>query len=246
MPRRSELKPTKRAVDALSVEAKDAVFWDRDLAGFGVRAHATGRKVYITQARGSGGPKRVAVGRHGVIGAEQARQRAALIIDRIKRGEDPTPKPPEAELTIAALAGRFMRVHAGVRCKPDTAAAYRSVVRKHIAPTLHSGRARAGGGVAPAAVRHASGCEHSGPHPVAYVPSGRGLGSGARRNEPLSRNRQIQRAQAGGFLTPAEFRRLGRALTDVETKGGATAPAVAAIRLLMLTGCRKLEILALH
>ena len=80
----------------------------------------------------------MAVGRHGVIGAEQARQRVALIIDRIKRGEDPTPKPPEAAPTVSALAGRFMRVHAGVRCKPDTAAAYRSVVRKHIVPALGS------------------------------------------------------------------------------------------------------------
>ena len=40
MPKRSELKITKRAVDALSVEAGDALFWDRGLAGFGVRVHA--------------------------------------------------------------------------------------------------------------------------------------------------------------------------------------------------------------
>ena len=32
--------------------AKDTVFWDRDLAGFGVRVHATGRKVYVVQSRG--------------------------------------------------------------------------------------------------------------------------------------------------------------------------------------------------
>ena len=44
MPRRSELRITKRTVDALTVGEKDTVFWDRDLAGFGVRVHATGRK----------------------------------------------------------------------------------------------------------------------------------------------------------------------------------------------------------
>ena len=44
-------------------EAKDAVFWDRDLAGFGVRVHATGRKVYVVQSRGPGGPKRVTLAR---------------------------------------------------------------------------------------------------------------------------------------------------------------------------------------
>ena len=44
MPKRSELKITKRAVDALSVEAGDALFWDRGLAGFGVQAHAPGAR----------------------------------------------------------------------------------------------------------------------------------------------------------------------------------------------------------
>ena len=33
------------------------------------------------------------------------------------------------------------------------------------------------------------------------------------------------------FLTPAEFRRLGRALTDVEAEGKMWPPAIAAIRL---------------
>ena len=57
MPKRSEFKLLKRAVDALEVEGKDAVFWDRDLAGFGVRVHPTGKKVYVVQSRGPGGPK---------------------------------------------------------------------------------------------------------------------------------------------------------------------------------------------
>ena len=89
MPKKSEHRLTKRAVDALSVESKDAMFWDRDLAGFGVRVHATGRKVYVVQSRGPGGPKRVTLGRHGEISADEARKRAAIVIDRIKRGEDP-------------------------------------------------------------------------------------------------------------------------------------------------------------
>ena len=48
------------------------------------------------------------------------------------------------------------------------------------------------------------------------------------------------------FLADAEFERLGRALDDAEIKGGASAGAVGAIRLLMLTGCRKNEILTLR
>ncbi len=100
MPRRSELRITKRTVDALTVDATDGVFWDRDLAGFGVRVHATGRKVYVVQSRGPAGPKRVTLGRHGDMSTEEARKRAAVVIDRIKRGEDPVPAPPEPELTL--------------------------------------------------------------------------------------------------------------------------------------------------
>ena len=79
---------SRRTVEALAVE-KDTIFWDRELPGFGVRVHPSGRKVYIVQSRARGETaKRVTVGRHGVITAEEARQRAALIVARIKAGED--------------------------------------------------------------------------------------------------------------------------------------------------------------
>ena len=136
MPGRSELKLTERAVDALGACAGDVLYWDRALPGFGVRVYATGRKVYVVQSRGPGGPKRVTLGRHGEMSADEARKQAALVIDRIKLGEDPVPASPEGELTLSALAGRFMRVHAGVHCKPDTAEAYRSVLERHILPAL--------------------------------------------------------------------------------------------------------------
>ena len=76
---------SNRTVMALRV-TRDTVFWDRDLTGFGVRVYPSGGKVYVAQARGLEGPdkpnkpKRVTVGRHDVISAEQARRRAALII----------------------------------------------------------------------------------------------------------------------------------------------------------------------
>ena len=41
MPRRQERVITKRTVDALSVEHRDAVFWDRDLQGIDGKEIAT-------------------------------------------------------------------------------------------------------------------------------------------------------------------------------------------------------------
>ena len=109
---------SNRTVAALWV-ARDTVFWDRNLTGFGVRVYPTGGKVYVAQARGPDGPKRVTVGRHDVLHADQARQRAALIIARIKAGEEPVPLPLAARVnggpTVADLAARYLEEHVAVR-----------------------------------------------------------------------------------------------------------------------------------
>ena len=104
---------SNRTVAALSVE-RDTVFWDRELTGFGVRVYPSGGKVFVAQARGPDGPdrpnkpRRITVGRHPVLSAEQARQRTALIIARVKAGEDPVPLPLPAKYaggpTVADLA----------------------------------------------------------------------------------------------------------------------------------------------
>ena len=113
----------RRTVEALTVE-KDTVFWDRDLPGFGVRVYALGTKIYVVQSRAGGNSVRVTVGRHGVITADEARRRAARIVNRIKAGEDPVAEPLPARLaggpTVADLAARYMEEHVAVRCKAST------------------------------------------------------------------------------------------------------------------------------
>ena len=136
---------SNRTVAALSVE-RDTVFWDRDLTGFGVRVYPSGGKVFVAQTRGPDGPnkpnkpRRITVGRHPVLSAEQARQRAALIIARVKAGEDPVPLPLPAKYaggpTVADLANRYLEEHVAVRCKPKTQRTARSVVNRHIVPAL--------------------------------------------------------------------------------------------------------------
>ena len=136
MPRRSTLRLTKRIVDGLSVDDKDAVFWDRDLSGFGVRVHATGRKVYVVQSRGPAGLKRVSLGPVAGRSIEQRRREAAEIIDRIKRGEDPLPPAVAPEPTVTDLALQFLKAHVATRCKPGTARNYRMALDLHILPAL--------------------------------------------------------------------------------------------------------------
>ena len=104
-------------------------------------AYPTGCKVYVVQTRtGGSNGKRVTVGRHGVITAEEASRRAALIVARIKAGEEPIPEPmavTEAKgPTVANLTATYLKEVVEVRLKPVTAYSYRGVIHKHILPAL--------------------------------------------------------------------------------------------------------------
>ena len=245
---------SNRTVEKLKVE-KDTVFWDQELTGFGVRVYPAGGKVYVAQARGPGGPKRVTVGRHGVLGAEQARQRAALIIARVKAGEEPVPEPMSARLsggpTVGELARRYLEEHVEIRCKPKTVKSTRTVVHRHIVPAL--------GKLPLTAVNRARVMElhdelYKTPAMANMVVAilsqmyrlAEGWGLVPEGCNPCRSVVKFPERKRERFLTDAEFTRLGQVLDEVETRGGASAPAVAAIRLLMLTGCRKNEILTLR
>ena len=243
---------SSRAVGKLAVE-KDTVFWDRELTGFGVRVYPTGAKVYIAQARGPKGPRRVTVGRHGVIHAEEARKRAALVIARVKAGDEAVPKPLKRASgpTVAELAKRYLTEYAEARCKPRTVKVVRSVVRKHILPMLgkmplasveraHVAQLHERLSDTPAAANQAVvvlSLMYRLAEEWGMVPEG---------TNPCRAIAKYPERRRERFLTEAEFDRLGNVLDEVEEKGGASAAAVAAIRLLMLTGCRKSEILTLR
>ncbi|HYP19871.1 MAG TPA: Arm DNA-binding domain-containing protein, partial [Chloroflexia bacterium] len=47
----TKLRLTKRAVDGLSPSAKDQLFFDAELPGFGVKVTPAGRKVFLVQYR---------------------------------------------------------------------------------------------------------------------------------------------------------------------------------------------------
>ena len=251
MPRRSALRITKRTVDALCVADKDTLTWDRDLAGFGVRVHATGRKVYVVQSRGPCGPKRVSLGLHGELSADEARKQAAVVIDRIKRGEEPAPTPPEPELTVAGLAERFMRVHVQVHCKPRTVTTYRGVLDGHILPALGAKAVSAVERSDIAALHHALRDTPGTANRAVKVVSA--MFTRAEAWELIAPGHDVCRSvrpyklrSCERFLTAAEYRRLGRAMREAQADGSVPSAVVAAIRLLMLTGCRHSEILSLR
>ena len=253
---------SNRTVESIPVENRDTVFWDAELLGFGLRVYPSGAKVYIVQTRAGGRSRRVTVGRHGVIAAAQARRRAALIIARLKAGEEePLPDREQSlgqgAVTVAELSERFLREHVAVRCKAWTMMSYRGAISRWIVPSL--GRRPVG------AVEHEHIADlHYRLRDIPYranqvlailnkmfsLAEVWGLrGAGTHPCRSIRRYREHHRER---FLSEEEFRRLGRVLDEVEAEavgarhGSVTASAVAALRLLMLTGCRRNEILNLQ
>ena len=226
---------SNRMVAALKV-GKDTVFWDRELTGFGVRVYPSGARVYVAQTRGPGGPKRVTVGRHGVISADQARQRAALIIARVKAGEEPIPAPmaPRTGPTVAEIAARYLEEHVAVRCKPATAEQCGRVIRKYILPEL--------GDLPLAAVgrkhvteMHYKLCDAPAMANKAVATCSRmfnqaeAWGLAPEGGNPCRFVVKYRERKRERFLTEGEFRRLGRLLSEAAAEGGMSARAAAAI-----------------
>ena len=227
------------------------MFWDRDLPGFGVRVYTTGRKVYVVQTRGPGGPKRVTIARHGEVSADEARKQAAVTIDRIKCGEDPVASPPAPGWTMADLAERYMRAHVEVNCRPSTIETYRNTVTKYIVPEL--------GGLPINAVNRTQVTTlhyklRNKPYQANLTVKvlskmftlAEAWGLTPPRRNPCRSVRKYKERQRERFLTPDEYRRLGRVLDEAEADGSVWPYAIAAIRLLMLTGCRRNEIVTLR
>ena len=250
MPKRSTLKLTKRIVERLKAEDKDAIFWDRDLAGFGVRVHATGRKLYIVQSRGPAGLKRVTLGRVGTETVDVRRREAAVVIDRIKRGEDPIPPEPAPEPTVADLAERCLEKYVAVRCKPSTAKNYSAAIRSHILPALGAKALKDVGPEDVTALHHKLRDTPAAADQAVWVLSkmyrlAESWGMVAPGQRPTRHVRRYGGTSRERFLTPEEYRLLGAALKKLEASGALMPSAAAAIRLLMLTGCRSDEILTL-
>ena len=240
---------SKRTVESLSVEDRDAVFWDDKLPGFGVRVYPSGSKVYVVQTRHEGRSRRVTLGRHGVISADKARREAALTIARIKSGEDPHGKSSRT-VTVAELAARYLEQHVEVRCKESTQRMYRSVLERFILPAY--------GHLAVEEVeqRHIADL-HYALRDIPYQ-ANRALEIGGKlfnlaeewklRKDanPCKFVHKYPEKKRERFLTDAEFRHLGDVLNAMEADGTLPVYPAAAIRLLMLTGCRRNEVVELE
>ena len=242
-------------MEGLPVGDRETVFWDRELSGFGVRVYPTGSRVYLVQTRHGGKSRRVTIGRHGVVTAEQARRKAALVIASINAGKEPgrtsAGSPLAGGPTIAELGERYLREHVDVRCKHTTAGAYRYTLTKYLLPEFGSVPLGAIGREDVAALHYRL---HKTPNTANRVVDtlsrlfhmAEAWGVAPEGGNPCRFVKKDRSRSCERFLSEEEFRRLGRVLSEVGAEGKVSRSGVAAFQLLMLTGCRRNEILTLR
>ena len=244
---------SRRTVEALPVGEQETVFWDRELSGFGVRVYPSGSKVYLVQTRAGGRSRRVTIGRHGIVSAEQARRKAAMLIAGIKAGEEPgrNGDASGAGPTLTEVGERYLREHVAVRCKPTTAGAYRHALNRFLLPAFGSLPLGAIGRDQVASLHYRL---HKTPTMANQVVDtlsrlfvmAEAWGLAPEGGNPCRFVKKYRKRSCERFLSEQEFRRLGRVLSEIEAEGKLSASGIAAFRLLMLTGCRRNEILTLR
>ena len=246
MPRRKRL--TDAGIARLRVQAREYTVWDTGIAGLGVRVRSSGSRTFIYHRKTDGGVKKMSFGPAALRKVEEVR-RACMEAATGAAEAEAAPCRERAPLFRDLVAGRW-KAERFERCKPSTQKTVRGILNRHLLPAFGTRRLdritrsmalrwfEACSSEAPGAankalnllqqiLNHAIACGHIDANPV----------RGIRRNP----GRKMTR-----FLSQGEIARLHRVL-DRYTEGSASeAQQADIIRLLLLTGCRKSEIVYLR
>lgn len=236
---------TDRTVRELASPASgNRVIYDPEMPGFGIRLTAGGARSFILNYRTAGRERRLTIGSVPAWNVAAARKRAAALRQQIDRGEDPLAIRDEIRTgsTVADLWAVFAADHLGQR-RPSTQAEYSRQAKQQILPRF--GRLR----VASITREDIAGLhrEIAREHPYAAnrvlallsVLFNLAIEKKLRPDNPCARISKAPEEKRETFLKPDEIGRLVEALDKHPEKISA-----AAIKLMLLTGCRRGE--ALH
>ena len=269
-------KITKRAVDSLTVNhGAEVALWDNEIKGFGVRARRGGTKTYILHYRAgagrSGQLRKLTIGRHGSPWTPQtARTEAKRLQGLVAAGHDPaqTRIAERQAVTVAELCDVYL-AEGSAHKKPSTLKADRGRLIHHIKPlvgqksvqkigradiermmidvkrgstasSLPKGRKRPSGSLPSGGTGVAAQCVALMSTLLTFA-----VARGLRSDNPAKGIKKPPTRKFERFLLAEEISRLATALeAEAETTGNPYPSA--AIKLLLLTGARRGEIIGLQ
>ena len=259
-------KLTKRAIDAAKPEEKRYAVLDTELPGFRLYVLPSGKKTFHLRYRVGGGrgatirePK---IGDFGELTADQARRIASEWVAEVRKGGDPSGMRQEARKAprMGELFDRYLSDHARPHKKPSSVANDERLIANRLLPALEKMK------VAEVTRAHVADLHkgladkpYEANRALALLSKAFNLGEvwGWRPDgsNPCRHVKKYAEKKRKRFLSPAELASLGEALRLAENgefrddDGSLIAIwpyAVPAIRLLILTGARKSEVLELE
>jgi len=265
-------KITKRVVDSLRPDrgGKEFFLWDAGdgaLKGFGIRVKPSGVASYLVQYRNKEGrTRRLVIGKVGTLTPNEARILAGDALNAAAKGADPSAdrRAVRGAITVSDLCELYL-ADAKSRIKASTLALNKSLIATHVEPLIGRLTVRsltvadiermktqiiAGRTAKPRRKEGRGGIATGGPGAAA-----RTLGMMGTILEYAKRLKLIKDNPARGvkkppdrkqrrFLTLKEITKLGEKMREAEA-AGENGTALAALRLLLLTGLRRMEALGL-
>jgi integrase len=262
---------TKRTIDAAAPAEKEYFIWCSGTPGFGIRVYPTGRKIFVAQVRVGRQTRRLGVGHYGPFTVDQARTAAQEIIRSARMGTDPQRERRETRkaISVAELCETYMEAaRAGlvltrfrIPKRPSTVAIDEGRITRHINPLIGSilardlTRADVQRMVDQISQGRTKGIHKGKPRGKAVVKGGgdtaaraasllggiytwaekRGLVAGLNPVRGVETLRHLPRDRV---CSTSELRTLGQVMDDCQAEMPA---AVAALRLIALTGVRREE-----
>ena len=217
---------------------------DGSLRGFGVRVMPSGRRRFFVHCQHRGERVWKIVGEADAMDIAEARSLAKLMLAAIRRGEAVPARPEDA--LFEAVAGTVFRQHERL-WKPRTLHVNRCYLRNQILPCFAGrnisdidGRDVRNWFASLAATPVAA--DRSMPILSVIMREAEAMGLRPEGSNPCRGIRRYRRKGRERFLSDEEIRRLSAVLSEREARRPCQ---VAVVRLLLLTGCRKNEILTL-
>jgi len=257
---------TTRAVDILK---RGETLWDADIKGFGVRYRTAGKSFFL-KTRVSGTQRWFTIGRYGSPWtAETARRQALRLLGAIANGEDPASLRDESKhnVTMSELCDLYLK-EGCARKKRSTIATDSGRIERHIKPLLGKQNVRT---ISKRDIERfmrdvADGKTATDVKTIkqgrAIVAGGKGTATrtvgllggifsfaqdrGLVESNPVRGIKRFVDKKVERYLSEDEMARLGGAISELEESKRLTPFAAAAIRLLLLTGARRGEVLTMR
>lgn len=236
-----KLTPNAVRTAVLPPGKSEAIYFDDDIPGFGLRIRAQGSRTFVFQYKLGSKQRRLALGVASALAVTKARKTAGTLYARVRLGQDPAADKAEAQRQVSETFRSYLDQYLEALQKRYRPRSFKEIERhltKHAKPLHQMQLAKVGrrdvASVIVAVTNAAGGPTANRVRASLSTFFTWAMQRGLAENNPVIGTEKNEEKSRDRVLTPAEFRLIWNALEDDQHS--------AIIKLLALTGQRANEI----